>query len=92
MALAQVLARGQITIPREVREQIHLAPGDLVRIEAVGAGKLLVEIVPTLTLEEILKRYHCDEPVDLARLRAEGEVVAAAEVIAKMGEGDARRE
>jgi len=91
MALAKVLARGQITIPREVRERVHLAPGDLVRIEAVGAGKFLVEVVPTLTLDEIFERYHSNEPVDLARLRAEGEAAAAAEVIAKMV-GDSGRE
>lgn len=84
MAIAKVLARGQITIPREIREKVHVEPGDLVRIEALGLNRFVVEVIPTLTLEEILERFHSDEPVDMERLRAEGEEDAAREVIAAM--------
>ena len=88
MALAKILARGQITIPREIREQVHLAPGDLVRIEPTGAGRFVVEVVPTLTLDEILRRFHSDEPVDMVKLRAAGEAEAADEVLSRIGEGN----
>ncbi|HVC33841.1 MAG TPA: AbrB/MazE/SpoVT family DNA-binding domain-containing protein [Chloroflexota bacterium] len=86
MALAKVLARGQITIPREIRERVSLAPGNLVRIEPVGVGKFLVEVIPTLTLDEILERYHSDQTVDLPRLLVEGEAQAAEEIIRKVSE------
>jgi AbrB family looped-hinge helix DNA binding protein len=88
VAIAKVLARGQITIPRDVRAKVHLEPGDLVRIEPIGANRFVVEIVPTLSLDEILERYHSDEPVDLARLRSEGEQDAADEVMARMNRVD----
>ena len=84
MAIAKVLARGQITIPRGIREKVHLDPGDLVRIEPIGSNRFIVEVIPTLTLPEILARYHSDEPVDMARLREDGEEDAANEVIARI--------
>jgi AbrB family looped-hinge helix DNA binding protein len=92
VALTKVLARGQITIPREVREKVHLGPGDLVRIETIGLNRFVVEVIPTLTLAEILVRFHSDEPVDMIRLREEGENDAAREVIAKMNQPANERE
>jgi hypothetical protein len=50
-----------------------------------------VEVIPTLTLDEILRRYHTDEPVDMARLRAEGEAAAADEVLSRIVEGTSDR-
>jgi AbrB family looped-hinge helix DNA binding protein len=90
MAIAKVLARGQITIPREVRDKVKLEPGDLVRIEPIGEHQFLVEVIPTLTLEEILEKFHSDEPVDWERLRAEGEEDAAKEMIARLQQADQR--
>jgi AbrB family looped-hinge helix DNA binding protein len=92
MVLAKVLARGQITIPREVRDKVHLGPGDLVRIEPIGLNRFIVEVIPTLTLAEILERFHSDEPVDVVRLREEGEEVAAREGIATMNQQASERE
>jgi AbrB family looped-hinge helix DNA binding protein len=86
MAIAKVLARGQITIPRDIREKVQMDPGDMVRIEPIGLHRFVVEVIPTLSLEEILARYHSDEPVDMARLRAEGEEQAANEIIARMNQ------
>ena len=92
MALAKVLARGQITIPRDVREKVHLGPGDLVRIEPIGSNRFVVEVIPTLTLAEILMRFHSDEPVDMVRLREEGEKEAAREAIVRMNHRASARE
>ena len=93
VALAKVLARGQITIPRDVREKVHLAPGDLVRIEPIGVGKFVVEVIPTLSLDEILSRYQSNaSEVDIARLRADAEAEAADEVIGKLSKSADERE
>jgi AbrB family looped-hinge helix DNA binding protein len=92
VAITKVLARGQITIPREIREKVHLDPGDLVRIEPIGADRFVVEVIPTLTVDEILARFHSDEPVDLERLREEGEEEAATEVIERMNRPVGERE
>ena len=92
MALAKVLARGQITIPREVREKVHLGPGDLVRIDAIGPNRFVVEVIHTFSLAEILERFHSDEPVDMVQLREEGEQDAARELIAKIDQPAHERE
>lgn len=41
MADARVRAKGQVTIPREIRERAHLEEGDPVEIEMVPEGILL---------------------------------------------------
>lgn len=41
MADSRVRAKGQITIPREIRERAHLEEGDPVEIEMVPEGILL---------------------------------------------------
>jgi len=92
VALAKVLASGQITIPREIREKVHLRPGALVRIEPIGLNRFVVEIIPTFTLAEILERFHSAEPVDMGRLREEGEEDAAREVISTMNQPANERE
>jgi AbrB family looped-hinge helix DNA binding protein len=92
MAIAKVLAKGQITIPRGIREKVQMSPGDLVRIESIGEHQFIVEVLPTLTLEEMLARFHSDEPVDLDRLRREGEEEAADQVIARLSQPGPERE
>lgn len=41
MSDARVRAKGQVTIPREIRERAHLQEGDPVEIEIVPEGILL---------------------------------------------------
>jgi AbrB family looped-hinge helix DNA binding protein len=42
MATATVTSKGQITIPKKVRQALHLAPGDRVEFLIDGSGKVLV--------------------------------------------------
>jgi antitoxin PrlF len=44
MAIATVTSKGQITLPKEVREYLHLAEGD--RVEFVIEGKGMVQVRP----------------------------------------------
>lgn len=41
MAATRVRAKGQVTIPREIRERAHLQEGDPVEVEMVPEGILL---------------------------------------------------
>ena len=42
MAIATVTSKGQITLPKEVREHLHLAEGDRVEFVIEGQGKVQV--------------------------------------------------
>lgn len=55
IAIAKVTAKGQTTIPREVRAALHIKPGDLIVWEATAEG--------TATMRRA-------EPLDLEYLRA----------------------
>lgn len=49
--IAKVTAKGQTTIPKEVREALHLGPGDLVVWQLAPDGKAIVRRVQPLDLE-----------------------------------------
>src|SRR5687768_5367890 len=85
MAIGRIQARGQVTLPKDVREAAGVVPGDSVIIEATGHGKVELRVVPKLTLAETFERYRIEGPVDLAAERAEWEAEAADRVIEKEG-------
>ena len=45
MAIATVTSKGQITLPKEVREHLHLTEGDRVEFVIEGEGKVHVRPV-----------------------------------------------
>lgn len=49
--VAKVTAKGQTTIPKEVRNALHVAPGDLIVWEVQPGGKAVVRRVQPLDLE-----------------------------------------
>jgi AbrB family looped-hinge helix DNA binding protein len=89
MALARVLARGQITIPSDIRREAQIEPGDTVSLHVIAPGKVEVKVLSKLTLKDLLERYRIEGPTDLAAAREEGEAQAAVEVIDEMA-GDRR--
>ena len=44
MATARVLAKGQVVIPKEIRERAHLSPGDRVEVKMTEEGIVLVPL------------------------------------------------
>lgn len=48
MARSKVTAKYQITIPKEVRKQISLRPGEIVEVEGGEEGVLLVRRLATV--------------------------------------------
>jgi AbrB family looped-hinge helix DNA binding protein len=68
MALSRVQARGQVTIPADVRRAAGVEPGDRVVIMAIGKGQIRLTSVPAqVPLDELFKRYSGPGvvPVDL---------------------------
>jgi AbrB family looped-hinge helix DNA binding protein len=77
VALTRVLARGQITIPREIRKKAGIKPGDLVVLDVVEPGKVELHTLPRMTLAEMLERYHIDEPIDWEHFTEDWQEIAA---------------
>ncbi len=49
MKAAKVLAKGQVVIPKEIRDKVRLAPGDRVEVRMTKDGVLLVPLRKTKT-------------------------------------------
>ncbi len=50
-AVAKITAKGQTTIPQDVRTALHVAPGDLIAWEVRADGTATVRRVQALDLE-----------------------------------------
>ncbi len=64
IAKGKVLARGQVTLPREIREAAGFEPGDLVTFRTTGPRTVEINTRPRLTLNDLIERYPITEPVD----------------------------
>lgn len=51
LAVAKITAKGQTTIPREVRAALHVVPGDLIAWEVGTDGTATVRCVQALDIE-----------------------------------------
>lgn len=51
LAIAKITAKGQTTIPQEVRAALHVAPGDLLAWEVGPGGTATVSRVQPLDLD-----------------------------------------
>lgn len=49
MSMAKVLAKGQIVIPKDIREKANLHPGDKVDVQMTPKGIVVVPIRKTYT-------------------------------------------
>lgn len=63
-----VSARGQVTLPDEIREAAGVQPGDRVSFRVTDRGTVEVRILSRLRLEDALARYRIvdlvNEPAD----------------------------
>ena len=58
MGLSKVQARGQVTLPADVRHVAGVEPGDTVVIEAAGKGKVHITALGTREpLDSVFERY-----------------------------------
>lgn len=51
LAVAKITAKGQTTIPQDVRAALHVAPGDLIAWEVDAEGTATVRRVQPLDIE-----------------------------------------
>jgi AbrB family looped-hinge helix DNA binding protein len=52
MTTATLTSKGQITIPKQVRDQLHLSTGDRVRFLADGEGRIVM-VPATISIAEL---------------------------------------
>lgn len=78
MGFGKVQARGQVTIPTEVRQAANIRTGDTLLFEVTGAGRLRVVAIPThSSLDDLFDRYSSPGVFEVERVWAEvGEDVA----------------
>jgi AbrB family looped-hinge helix DNA binding protein len=49
MPIARVLTKGQVVIPKELREKINISPGDKVEIKVIAEGIVIMPLKKTYT-------------------------------------------
>jgi AbrB family looped-hinge helix DNA binding protein len=81
MELARIQSRGQVTVPRNIREAAGIRPGDLVAFVVTSPGRVEVRALPRLTLAEALRRFQIESPVDEAFAPEDWQSSAAEDVI-----------
>ena len=80
MTFAKVLARGQVTLPREIRRQAGIKPGDALDIQVLGPGRLQFVVLPKISPRELRDRYPIEVPIDEAEDRSAWQEAAARDV------------
>lgn len=81
MARSTLQPRGQVTIPKSVRDEVGLAPGDIVEIRAAGPHKVVIEVIPVKPLEYFWQKFATARPYEDDALRREWQEIAAADAI-----------
>lgn len=81
MAVGEVRAGGQISLPDEIQQAVGIEPGDLVSIDVTDRGTVEIRRLPRLTLAEALDRYRIEGPVEDAADREAWQDVAACDVL-----------
>jgi len=89
--VSKVQARGQITLPKEIREAIDCKPGDTVIIQPKGKHCAEIQVIPRMTFDEMLEKWHIETDMDWHRMRDEAEAAQADEYMRKL-EADLERD
>lgn len=79
--LTTVQSRNQITLPKEVRRASGIHAGDSVLVRSTGPGTAELMVIPRITFEESLKRFHSDERVDMEQMKRDLEDDIVADVL-----------
>ena len=81
MATGRVQQRGQVTLPKEIRDLAAIDPGDLLDFEVIGPQKVVFEVVPVKPLEYFWEKFKSDEPYDDDAIRDEWQAIAATRIL-----------
>lgn len=79
-AMTKVQERGQVTLPKQIRDAAHIKPGDIVIFRVIAPGKVEMESFEPKPLEWWWDNYTYDGPltVDEIMKLAEGDMVSDA--------------
>lgn len=83
MSLGKVQSRGQVTLPREVRRAARIECGDVLDIEVLGPGRMIVTVLPRLSPRELRERFPIEGPIDEAADRQAWQENAAAQILGR---------
>lgn len=83
-----VQERGQLTLPKIVRESSGIAPGDRVAFRVIGLGRVLLESVHLMELDEIFDAYSGAPIVDVEQFRRDAAVAEGEALINRLRNGD----
>ena len=64
MAIVRLQRRGMMTVPRDIRQQLHLEEGQPLIVRAIDARRLLIEVIPALSPDDLFAQYPITTPVD----------------------------
>jgi AbrB family looped-hinge helix DNA binding protein len=81
VATAKILARGQVTLPRQARAGAGIKPGDIVNVEVLGPGCVRLIVLPRLTPRELRALYPIAGPIDISADREAWQSKAAADAL-----------
>ncbi len=84
--ITRVQSRGQVTLPKQMREESQIAPGDLVRITLTDEGALKIAPAGIKPLEYYWEKFAIDGPVDIEAAIREAEEEEAQRVWDEMSE------
>jgi AbrB family looped-hinge helix DNA binding protein len=60
MSFTKMQARGQITIPRDVRKKLQLRPGDVLSLFVTGPETVEMRILPRRSFADLREQYRID--------------------------------
>lgn len=86
MALAKIQSRGQITLPRAIRQSLGLMAGDIVSLRSTAPDTVELKVLPRLSLADLLERYPIEGPINEAADREQWEEKAARDVLGERSE------
>lgn len=81
VAKSTIQQRGQVTLPKKVRELAQISPGDLVSFEVTGPHEVIIKVIPVKPLEYFWDKYRTTVPFDDDANREEWHAVAADDAI-----------
>jgi AbrB family looped-hinge helix DNA binding protein len=70
-AVLKVQERGQVTLPKDVRDRLDIVPGSLLICTEIGNGVIQLTRVPKLSFDEMFGSWRSQPPTDAAEVEAE---------------------
>lgn len=82
--LAKVRSGTQMPVPEEIRRRYDIKPGDTVLFRPKDSTTFEVVVLPHMTLEEAIRRFRIEGPIDMKKIREEAEEELASEFLREL--------